>query len=92
MAGTLRYLSEDVLLNTHILRQERWEEMVRHQATLWREVRRDGVSLMPERRDDRNESSHVLVNPSSQTRPHPPPPLSRRPGRGCPPAKEGQDG
>jgi predicted nucleotidyltransferase len=44
-------LEYDVLLNTHILSQERWEEMVRHQATLWREVRRDGVPLMPERRD-----------------------------------------
>lgn len=41
-------LEYDVLLNTHILSQERWEEMVRHQATLWREVRRDGVPLMPE--------------------------------------------
>lgn len=42
-------LEYDVLLNTHILNRERWEEMVRYQATLWREVQRDGVSLMPGR-------------------------------------------
>ena len=40
-------LEHDVLLNTHILSRERWEEMARYQATLWREVQRDGVSLMP---------------------------------------------
>ncbi len=41
-------LEYDVLLNTHILSRERWEEMARYQATLWREVQRDGVSLMPD--------------------------------------------
>ena len=41
-------LEHDVLLNTHILSRERWEEMARYQATLWRKVQRDGVSLMPE--------------------------------------------
>jgi predicted nucleotidyltransferase len=40
-------LEYDVLLNTHILSRERWEELTRHQATLWREVQRDGVALMP---------------------------------------------
>jgi predicted nucleotidyltransferase len=40
-------LEYDVLLNTHILSRERWEELARHQATLWREVQRDGVALMP---------------------------------------------
>jgi len=40
-------LEYDVLLNTHILSRERWAEMVRHQATLWREVQRDGVALLP---------------------------------------------
>jgi predicted nucleotidyltransferase len=41
-------LEYDVLLNTHILSRERWAELTRHQATLWREVQRDGVSLLPE--------------------------------------------
>lgn len=40
-------LEYDVLLNTHILSRERWDELVRHRATLWREIQRDGVSLMP---------------------------------------------
>jgi predicted nucleotidyltransferase len=40
-------LEYDVLINTHILSQARWEEMARQQATLWREVQRDGVPLMP---------------------------------------------
>lgn len=41
-------LEYDVLLNVHILSQERWEEMACHQATLWREIQRDGVGLLPE--------------------------------------------
>lgn len=40
-------LEYDVLFNTHILDQERWEKEVRHQGTLWHEIQRDGVSLMP---------------------------------------------
>ena len=41
-------LEYDVLLNTHILSRERWEELTRHRATLWREVERDGVPLLKE--------------------------------------------
>lgn len=41
-------LEYNVLLNTHILSRERWEELARHQATLWREIERDGVVLLPE--------------------------------------------
>ncbi len=41
-------LEYDVLLNTHILSRERWEELSRHRATLWREVERDGVPLLKE--------------------------------------------
>jgi predicted nucleotidyltransferase len=50
-------LEFDLLLNTHILSRERWEELVRHQATLWREVQRDGVSLMPQSTDYHPERS-----------------------------------
>ena len=39
-------LEYDVLLNTHIISRERWKELERHNATLWREVQRDGISLM----------------------------------------------
>jgi predicted nucleotidyltransferase len=35
-------LEYDVLLNTHILDPARWAELAQHQATLWREVQRDG--------------------------------------------------
>jgi predicted nucleotidyltransferase len=40
-------LEYDVLLNTHILSRQRWQELTRHRATLWCELERDGVSLMP---------------------------------------------
>jgi len=40
-------LEYDVLINTHILSRARWEKMAHQQATLWREVQRDGVPLMP---------------------------------------------
>jgi predicted nucleotidyltransferase len=40
-------LEYDVLFNTHILDQARWEEEVHYRSTLWREIQRDGVSLMP---------------------------------------------
>ncbi len=42
-------LEYNVLINTHILSLVRWEEMARQQATLWREVQRDGVPLTPVR-------------------------------------------
>lgn len=38
-------LQYDVLFNTHLYEQERWQSIVAHQDTLWREVQRDGVSL-----------------------------------------------
>lgn len=41
-------LEYDVLLNAHILDQARWDEEVRYRGTLWREIQRDGVSLLPE--------------------------------------------
>lgn len=40
-------LQYDVLFNTHILDGARWEEEVRYKGTLWREIQRDGVSLIP---------------------------------------------
>jgi len=45
----------DVLINTHSLSKERWEEMERFKATLWREIQRDGVLLMGDEggKDDR---------------------------------------
>jgi hypothetical protein len=36
------------LINTHIVTAERWAEMRQWAATLWREVQRDGVPLLPE--------------------------------------------
>jgi predicted nucleotidyltransferase len=48
LMGARVSLDYDVLLNTHPLDQEQWEDIVYHQATLWREVQRDGVSLLPE--------------------------------------------
>jgi hypothetical protein len=47
LLGARVSLEYDVLINTHILSRARWEEMARQQATLWREVQRDGVPLMP---------------------------------------------
>jgi len=41
-------LEYDTLINTHIVTAERWAEMQRWGATLWRAVQRDGVSLWPE--------------------------------------------
>ncbi len=38
-------LQYDVLFNTHILDNTRWEYLEKHQGTLWREVQRDGISL-----------------------------------------------
>jgi predicted nucleotidyltransferase len=48
LIGARVSLEYDVLLNTHILSREQWEDIARHRATLWREVQRDGVSLLPE--------------------------------------------
>jgi predicted nucleotidyltransferase len=42
-------LEYDVLFNTHILDQDRWDEEVHYRGTLWREIQRDGVSLLLER-------------------------------------------
>lgn len=42
-------LEYDVLFNIHILNQICWDEEVHYQGTLWREIQRDGVSLLPER-------------------------------------------
>jgi predicted nucleotidyltransferase len=39
-------LNHDVLLNTHLLDKKRWDEISYHQATLWREIQKDGVSLL----------------------------------------------
>ncbi len=47
LLGTRVSLEYDVLINTHILSRARWEEMRRHQATLWREAQRDGIALTP---------------------------------------------
>ena len=41
-------LEYDTLLNTHIVTADRWAEMRRWAATLWLEVQRDGVLLLPE--------------------------------------------
>jgi predicted nucleotidyltransferase len=41
-------LEYDVLFNTHILDQARWDEEVHYRSTLWREIQRDGVSLLLE--------------------------------------------
>jgi predicted nucleotidyltransferase len=39
-------LEYDTLINTHVVTAERWAEMRKWQATLWRAVQRDGVSLV----------------------------------------------
>jgi predicted nucleotidyltransferase len=41
-------LEYDTLLNTHIVTADRWAEMHRWAATLWQQVQRDGVLLLPE--------------------------------------------
>ena len=41
-------LEYDTLLNTHIVAADRWDQMRRWSATLWRQVERDGVPLLPE--------------------------------------------
>ena len=41
-------LEYDTLLNTHIVAADRWAEMRRWAATLWQQVQRDGVLLLPE--------------------------------------------
>lgn len=40
-------LEYDTLLNTHIVTADRWEQMRQWAATLWREVGRDGLPLLP---------------------------------------------
>ena len=39
-------LQYDVIFNTHILDKARWDDLVQHQDTLWREIQRDGISLL----------------------------------------------
>ena len=39
-------LQYDVLFNTHIIDKARWDHLVAHQDTLWREVQRDGIPLL----------------------------------------------
>lgn len=39
-------LEYDVLINIHVLDKRRWDEIKRYQDTLWREIERDGVSLL----------------------------------------------
>ena len=41
-------LKHDVLFNVHIIDQGRWNDEVNYQGTLWREIQRDGVPLLPE--------------------------------------------
>ena|SRR3990172_1089386 len=41
-------LEHDTLVNTHMVTAEHWAEMQKWAATLWREVQRDGVPLLPE--------------------------------------------
>jgi len=38
-------LKYDVLLNTHLLTRERWEDYTRRRAALWLNVQRDGIEL-----------------------------------------------
>ena len=48
-------LEYDVLFNAHILDQARWDEEVHYRSTLWREIQRDGVSLLLERVADASD-------------------------------------
>jgi len=41
-------LEYDVLLNAHIVDAARWDDERRYRGTLWREIERDGVPLLPE--------------------------------------------
>jgi predicted nucleotidyltransferase len=41
-------LEYDTLLNTHIVTADRWDQMRQWAATLWQQVQRDGVPLLPE--------------------------------------------
>jgi len=47
LTGT-RLVERQALLNTHIVTADRWGEMRRWAATLWQQVQRDGVPLLPE--------------------------------------------
>ena len=44
-------LEYDVLFNVHIIDRACWNDEIKYQATLWREVQRDGVPLLPEMAD-----------------------------------------
>jgi uncharacterized protein len=41
-------LQHDVLLNTHIISQARWDEAALSHDALWRQIQEDGLPLMPE--------------------------------------------
>jgi predicted nucleotidyltransferase len=38
-------LDFDTLINTHIKDKADWDEIIQYEDTLWREVKRDGISL-----------------------------------------------
>jgi predicted nucleotidyltransferase len=40
-------LEYDVLLNVHIIDAIRWDQEHRYRGTLWREIERDGILLLP---------------------------------------------
>ncbi len=39
-------LQYDVLLNTHILDQTRWQAIIQYEDALWRAVERDGIPIL----------------------------------------------
>ena len=44
-------LKYDVLFNVHIIDRAYWNDETKYQGTLWREIQRDGVPLLPEMSD-----------------------------------------
>ena len=54
-------LADDVVFNTHILDQARWQEKMHYQDTRWREIERDGVSLLE---PTPSSDSHPIRSPS----------------------------
>ena len=44
-------LEYDVLFNVHIIDRAYWNDEIKYQGTLWREIQRDGVPLLPEMAD-----------------------------------------
>jgi predicted nucleotidyltransferase len=41
-------LEQDVLFNIHVVDHIQWAEMERAQSTYWRNVRQDGIELLPQ--------------------------------------------